>query len=315
MDQSAASPEEPKQTVLAPPSPPNLDTTTIADSAADVAAVSQPAPEVVVSELVTPIVAAPQKRRFPKLRAFVIVVLLLNVGLAAGNERMYVKQLSYDPKRGEDDRNLPTYASPSSKTELANKATPAAPSTVSTTLHYTSAPLKIEFDYPSDWHVSSSSDNSTIKLASAPFQFTAVGGKQTAATINIAITPVAKAAASFNSVNESDVIAANSETLQYTSPTKSQRSVTNVSFANDHGLKNNNILSAFISGDLVYKIGDVVGSKKFQSIDPQISMHVDDCASGTCQQALSADVFTISDWHDNANFQKVKALLASLRLN
>ena len=314
MDQSAASPEEPKQTVLAPLSPPNSDTTTIPEATA-VAAVAQPAPEVVVSEPAAPIAAAPQKRRFPKLRAFIIVVLLLNVGLAAGNERMYMKQLSYDPKRGEDDRNLPTYASPSSTAELANKATPAAPSTVSTTLHYTSAPLKIEFDYPSDWHVSSSSDNSSIKLASAPFQFTAVGGKQTAATINIAITPVANAAASFNSVTESDVIAANSEALQYTSPTKSQRTVTNVSFANDHGLKNNNILSAFISGDLVYKKGDVVGSKKYQSIDPQISMHVDDCAAGTCQQALSAAVFTIGDWHDNANFQKVKALLASLRLN
>lgn len=319
MNQPTPETEESKQKVTVQGQPPNVASgvpAVVIPETADQVVLSPAESSVELPEAgaASPIPKSTAKRY--KLKIFILLIVLLNIGVGAANGRLYVhKQQAHTAAlASNDERNLkplPVSASKSSANAVTDLE--VGPVNQDPTLHYKSEPLKIEFDYPKDWHVSSSSDNSSINLTSAPFQFTTVERKQSNATINLSLTP-SKDNPIF-SVNDSDVIAANSENLAYAAPTKQQRTVTNVSFINQVLAAKGSISAAFISGNLQYKQGDKVGTQNYKSVDPQIYLYVDDCASGQCGQASVADNFTIEDWHNNPNFKKVAALIVSLRFN
>lgn len=305
--------EESKQRLTAPLLSPEVaaelpDTSAVESTVTTVARTEPALSEVAPVAPITHPVAEPQipnpRKKVHKLAILITAIVVINLALAGGSGWLYYQK-----------HNRATAAQPASlasqpTTTGSKKSAASEP----TTLHYVSEPLKIEFDYPIDWRVSSSSDNSSVNLTSAPFPFTTGEGKQTKATINISMSP-ASATGSFLAVSDDNVIVTDSESLTYTTPTKQQRPMTNLSFVNYKIDKNNSILGVFISGSFSYKQGELAGSKDYKTVDPRIFLSVDDCASGQCRQAYLANYFTIKDWHTNPNFKKAKAIFESLRLN
>lgn len=315
MDPSAPDSEESKQRLTAPLLSPDTDLPdgSIVEAPVMPEVTSEPAPVSTPEKIAIPEtavlpepepVAPTPHRRGHTLAIFITAVVIVNLTLAGGSGWLYYQK--HKPTATGQSASL----SGNSTSAASKKPLPADPST----LHYVSEPLKIEFDYPVDWRVSSSSDNSAISLASAPFQFTTREGKQTKATINISISP-ASTTPTFPVVNDNDVIVADSESLTYTAPTKQQRSATNISFVNSNSVKDGTIMGLFISGSFSYKQGEPVSSKDYKTVDPRIYLSLNDCASELCRQAYSPDYFTISDWHTNPSFKKAKSIFESLRLN
>ncbi len=266
----------------------------------------QTQPEVPVS---APIIeTAPEGSTQPvshRKRWLVIVsILLINIALGAGNVYVHTH-----PKAVADAQVTPV------KTKTVSKTTSSAKSLASAdvkTLHYTSKPLGIEFDYPVDWRVSSDAANTSINLTSAPFSFTDPTSLATAVNINLSITPASQQNSSyFSLLNDDDKIAADSDSLAYTNPTSGQRKQTNISFTS-FSSTDTDIGMGFISGVYHYTKGATVGSQDYKKVDPQITFYLDPCANQQCE-AFNAVNFTKNDWDTNPNFQQVKDLLASLR--
>ena len=251
----------------------------------------------------------PKKRRL--LRAVVILVVMLNLGLAGASG-----WLTFHKPKTAAASTLATSAQPvatGASDKSASTAT-AKPAGDATTLHYVSDALKLEFDYPVDWRVSSSADNSSVSLRSAPFHFTSPDGQLLNAALSVTITPVSTASYVVKA-DDSYVITNNSQSLVYSNPTKQQRSTTNVSFASYPENKAGTTTAIFISGNLSYNKGDTVGSKNYKSIDPKVYLELDGCASSGCADVAQSNAFTSSDWQSVPTFQQAKSLFESLRFN
>lgn len=182
------------------------------------------------------------------------------------------------------------------------------------TLHFNSDALKLEFDYPSDWRITSNPDNSYILISSAPFQIKQSDGTLT--KVRAILTIFSKYVDTNVDVTSVDTIMSNSEKLVYKNPTKIQRKETFLSFKHSSLFTGTDIVTAaFISGDLQYKIGQSVGSKNFQKINPFIIFrYVDDAeCDDVCfgsQFGVSRDVFQAT-----TELETAKGTITSMRFN
>lgn len=197
------------------------------------------------------------------------------------------------------------------KTTQGTTKSPDTPAEAPKTLHFTSDSLGFDFDYPSDWRIDSNSDNSFIIVQSAPFQVKQSDGsqKKVAATLII----YGKYDPDLD-VQDSDRIVNDSEQLVYKDPTKIQRKQTFLSYAHSSQYFNTDVVStAFISGNLQYKVGQSVGSQNFQKINPFIILKLIDCVD-TCNPSfpspVSRDEFVALDQLNTA-----KEMIKSMRFN
>lgn len=289
------------------PTPPSAVVTTVSPvTSPDVAA--QP-------QLVSPIVAlaAPRKtRRRLSAKLVVIIAMVINLALLAGNGYVYAGE----HKSASTTANGTVAIEPAAATQKKPTSTTASPSGDVKTLHYKSDTLNLEFDYPVDWRIASDGSNASIRLTSASFPLEATNGEKSAATINLLIAGAAQSGEDYSFVIDDSAIAYDSEPLTYATPTAQQRNQTNLSFIGfPHDGKAPGIQTIFISGGNAYKAGDKVGSKDYKKVDPRISMYVDLCAGGKCVQALSVSEYSLKTWHTNESLLKARAVIESMRFN
>ncbi|HSX45136.1 MAG TPA: hypothetical protein VLF39_03475 [Candidatus Saccharimonadales bacterium] len=246
-----------------------------------------------------------------KLQPILIILFcIVNVGiLAATNVMMRI------PKKQASIVSLPT--TDSSKQQVATTtATKATEKPV--TKHYTSDALKLDFDYPSDWRITSNPDSTVITISSAQFDADQGGGSTTPARAEITI--YAKYPENNPDVNNDSIVGANSESLTYKSPTKVQRKVTNLTYILPSTLPSaievasDNLTSAFVSGNLVYKTGDQVNAKTYKRVNPFIIFEVNACDS-LCTETQGVVPMAVDTFQNLDYFKTAKDIIASMRFN
>jgi hypothetical protein len=251
----------------------------------------------------TVVTPKPSKKRSKRQIFTIALIALINIGMAGASVYLlFVKKPI-----------TKTAAEPVAITNLASQSKtdnpPASQPTEAKILHYVSEPLKLEFDYPNDWHISSGVNDSYIEIKSGPVNVEQPDGTLVYGPIVITIQ---KNYSDDNfMITENTAIGSASEQLTYDSPTNVQRKQTNLSFIT-YG--SGDLSGVFVSGNLVYKKGDKVGSKNFKNINPFISLYVDACYDRPCQ-AFQAGEFSLNTFHTHSSFQKLSTLIKSLRIH
>lgn len=247
----------------------------------------------------------PWFKKKPILVGLLIFVLVGNVSLAAASYYLHGKSKKV--------------SAISSVPQMTVKTTPTSPSTgttsapVVTTLHYTSSALNLEFDYPVDWRITSTSGDKDIELQSAPIKFTDYTGKPRTGTIQVSI--VAKDTGNnFASITNTSSVIANSLALTYKNPSSVQRRSTNLTFVNSQSADNPQAFDAvLITGNLAYHLGQTLANQNYLSVDPEISAYVSSCPEAQCfYQALGS--LSYSSWQSNTDLQKIQSLITSMRI-
>lgn len=181
------------------------------------------------------------------------------------------------------------------------------------TQHYVSEALKLEFDYPSDWRIESNPDSTFMAIQSAQFDAKMADGTTAKARGEIHI--YAKYPETTHDVTSTMVISADSEKLTYKNPTKVQRTETLLSFVRDASVKKSDAVTAsFISSDLNYKSGQLVGSKNYQKTNPFIIFKVSECDEH-CAQAVGVLPIATDTLKGLSQFETAKAIITSMRFN
>ena len=241
----------------------------------------------------------------------VVFFILFNAAGAAGNIYLHTA-VQAKPKISAQINTAPINGS-----SVVRK--PAAADVQITTLHYVSKALHVEFDYPVDWRIGGTADDKMLSLTSAPFSIPASDGSKQQGDINLTIADPSQEQGSFGIMDDSGTISVNSQALAYTNPSSVQRKSTNISFesANSEDAQRGYSDSAFISGNLVYRTGQTVGSQKYLSVTPHIYAYFDPChvGNGHCQ-AFGVNVsFNQDTWQNDPNFTKLRNLIKSLRFS
>lgn len=235
-----------------------------------------------------------------------VIVGLLNVIAAGANVYVRARQpAAVVPKSTATTLIVPKATKP--------VTAPSVPAASTSTLHYVSKPLNLEFDYPVDWRIEGSADDKSLSLSSAPFSINA-DGKSWQGVIELSIEDP-KAYGDFSFFSDTDVITADSEVLTYTSPTSFQRKTSHVSFEGSAPTPDFPAETGFIfiTGNLSYKQGQLLSSQNYKSIDPHIYAYFNPCHFQVGCQAFTNVAITSDEWHTNPEFVKLRTLLASLR--
>lgn len=214
----------------------------------------------------------------------------------------------------------------SSTKPLAKPAAAAAPKALATTgtttsgaVTYTAAgqDINLSFSYPSSWTASpaSGSDKTDqpITVTSPLLTLNTADSQSVTGKIVITIRPGNSSLDELNSNNPTAALA--SSQFSYTAPTPQQHQypyLTYVHFSN--GSKVPGVFEeVIVTGIQSFNKGDPVTAI---GADPVISASFYQCTSQACsgssQQPLS---ITSSNWQNDAPFQQVQSLLASLKFN
>lgn len=240
--------------------------------------------------------------RLALLPTLLVVVCLVNAAGLGAN--IYVR---YRPTA---DAKKPgtTLVIPKTKAPPDNLKAPAA---TITTLHYVSNALHVEFDYPVDWRIGGSANDKTLSLSSAPIN---VSGQEyiSKAELVVTITDPSDDGGGLGLISDDYHISSDSEPLTYADPTNFQRKSTHVSFVANRA--NEETQFVFVSGNLTYRKGQLLGSQKYSAINPHISAYLTPCGVNSYHcQGLSVVPITNDAWQNDATFAKFRQLIASLR--
>lgn len=216
-----------------------------------------------------PLQSGSKPKKFSK-KLIITSFVLVNVVILASTVWLLAQ-----PKKNQTSTKSDVQVSDTKSSNDASKNTDSIPE-VAKTLHFSSSALKLEFDYPSSWRITSNPDNTYMSIQSGQFDLIQANGTQTKA--RAIITIYAKYPESSDDIGGSSVISATSEKLTYKNPTKVQRSQTNLTFTRAKGVDGpDNVTAMFISGDQSYTLGQLVSSKKYQTVNPFIIFKVNAC--------------------------------------
>ena len=197
----------------------------------------------------------------------------------------------------------------------------ASVSTSPDTAHYVSKAGGVEFDYPTNWHIDSTSDDSliTIKTATFAYKSSVTDVNSSSGTLQITIKKhLPNQTPDFDFLGNG-IIAETPILITYTSPTKIQRKSTLLNTY--HGLNDphgSDAYAAFISGSTLYAVGDKITSKDLSKVDPIIGMYVQlDCGVNSSQSCDFINPGPINNYVFNnvPTFQNAKKIIESLRFN
>ena len=195
-----------------------------------------------------------------------------------------------------------------------------------TTIHYKSTGLNLEFDYPVDWRVSSSTDNTSVSLTSGLVSFTDYEGIKQSGKINMSIAAKSVTPSQFSSfaanayLTGSELVTGDSIQITYSNPSAVQRKQTNLTYVRDSNFydKDQRAIDAtaanllMVTGKLAYKQGQTIGSQNYNGVDPQIATSIDQCHSNC--QGPDAAALTPATWDSNPDLKIIKTIIASIRI-
>ena len=246
------------------------------------------------------------------LTSLLVLVLLINGAGVYANVYLHNKVLA---RARAPSVSIKLPAPTTSKTVTGQ--TPSAPQP--TTLHYVSNALHVEFDYPVDWRIGGTADDKYLSLNSAPFSVPGTNSGSVQGDLVLAIADPSQEQGQFGQLNDNDVISADSEPLTYANPTPVQRKSTNISFdsfSNSDDIQKGLARVILISGNLVYRKGQLLGSKSYKSITPHIYAYFDPCGiDGYHCTAYDSTGVSLDTWHNDPNFAKLRDLIMSLRFS
>jgi hypothetical protein len=247
----------------------------------------------------------PRKHPHLKRNLFIAAFLLANIAMIGTSLALLSNKKQQPAQQKKQSTNI--VAKEPSQTPPAASTSPAS------SKHYVSKPLSMEFDYPSDWHISSDSGNKSIKIASPSTDILDDTGRSVNSKVEIDV--VLKYPDYPNElVNDSSMIVEPSEPIKYEKPTSTQRKQTNISFARFEG-PDSSILSMFISGNLVYSKDQMVKSKNYQSIHPFITIHINSCSEDPSCSGIGVSWITIDTYHNNLMLRQAAKIIKSMRFN
>ena len=270
-------------------------------------------PMVLAEPTIPPEPSAKKPKRSKKNVALMLAVILVNVGIAATSAYLFVKNPAVTVA-------ATTAASPAyDNNEVVKVLTDqqsvqlqvADAAANKKTQHYVSQTGIIEFDYPTLWRISASDDDANIRITSATFNYTDNKGASKIGSIEMSITQQAKLSSYFKFVDDDYVIKEAPLKVTYKNPSPVQRKETYFNFS---GYQDGEAIAGFVSGNLTYKVGDTVGSKKISAIDPFIALYINGCPNGGCH-AFSPATLTSRVWQQNTQMQQTQDIIASLRIN
>lgn len=211
----------------------------------------------------------------------------------------------------------PTKTTPSITTKPGVKVLPATTSEVTpakepvTNKMYVSDPLKLSFQYPSDWRIVASPDNSSITINSVPFDVKLANGSLSKASIKLEINETYKPS---GLVSDSSLVRKASQKLVYNAPTAVQRKDTYLTYIQSvDDPSGSGVRAFFISGGNQYSDGQRVSSKDYKKVNPFITVSVNACGD-SCDGATPTDVLydDLSNKLENLTVQKI---IQSMRFN
>lgn len=175
----------------------------------------------------------------------------------------------------------------------------------STTKHYESPNFYLSLDYPANWAVS---DNSGDKLtvSSPELKLKSAAGQKVDGQIVLTITQKGQNLASFVAGNAVAVL--DSEKINYTKPTSTQRASTYLSFLQYAKTTASGALDGiYVTGNLGYQRQQDVPKTDIAGVDPEIIVVF---KSGSQPLSIAS-----SSWNDVQLSAPIKKMLASLAIN
>jgi hypothetical protein len=243
-------------------------------------------------------------KKHTKRNFLIVVAVLLNLGMGSASAAILVKKPS-SKKADASTTNLGASNTVVASQDLSKaKDTPA-----SEIQHYVSEPMKLEFDYPIDWHIFSDADNKNISITSPVSNFVTSSGQTVQGKADIELSLKYDAGL----IDDSLLAISPSEAVSYNNPTPSQRKTTNLSFFAYGNEDPSAIDYAVITGSFTYAKGQSISTRNYKLINPFIYIYVNACV--THCQGLSIDRFDIDTFHNNAMLVKAKAIVQSMRFN
>jgi len=250
------------------------------------------------------------KKRISRKTLYYMSFAIINITLLAAS--IYVMRA---PIKHVQSAALPAQkasVTTSSVQETTATATKAAAEAVRS-VHYVSDALKLEFDYPSDWRISSNPGNTYMTIQSAPFDTNKANG--TTGKARAEITIYAKFPETTNDIADNSVISTDSEKLVYKSPTKVQRTETNLSLSRENSVSQSGVVTAgFVSSDLVYKTNQLVGSKNYRKTNPFIIFKIRGC-DDLCDQVDDFTPIAVDTFKQLTAYTTAKDIISSMRFN
>ncbi|MBA3757335.1 hypothetical protein H0X09_00490 [Candidatus Saccharibacteria bacterium] len=176
-----------------------------------------------------------------------------------------------------------------------------------TTSHYSSTELKLEFDYPADWKVTDTPGSGRLSVASPEIQLTDQDGKKVTGQITMAIRSKGQPLPEFDKGNA--VAARSSEKISYTKPSQNQRATTYISFLRyaSSPQAQGDFDGIYITGDTGYQKDQAIPKADFTPIDPGVSVTF---TSEGAQLTVSDNI-----WDDPSFSKPIKDMLQSLVIN
>ena len=237
-----------------------------------------------------------KKHKSLRILAWVIIVLLV---LAAAGGGYYVI-----------GHKSPAKASSNSKQQSSQSKNQAA-ITASTT-QYSSSNFNLSFNYPQGWNVSDTG-NGKLTVTSPTMHLTAASGQSQSGQVVMTIQN--ESSANFGMFSQGNAVAVlNSQHVNYSNPTQTQRASTYVSFlqyatTTIHG----GLDGVYVTGDSGYQQGQSIPEVDITKVDPVITVTFNQCGDTTCAspKALTIDS---SMWNNSSFSGPILKMIESLAI-
>jgi hypothetical protein len=206
-----------------------------------------------------------------------------------------------------DDSKAPTDTSGTNQT----KQTAEEPKNTDTE-QYGSINFNLSFDHPKDWTVSDVDGSGVLAVTSTPIKFKAADMEPVTGQVLMTMRDKKQELKEFSKGEAIAVI--DSEKIDYTKPTETQRGSTYISFLNYASSFADGIDGIYVTGDAGYKIGQLIPSKDIAKMDPIINVSFIECSDDDCSAEGDAVTISAENWKDNSFKDPILNMLKSLAI-
>jgi hypothetical protein len=185
--------------------------------------------------------------------------------------------------------------------------------TTSATKHYESTGFDLAFDYPENWTVTDSGDGK-LKVSSPAMQLTDATGQ--AQNGQIVLNIQNKDSADLGAFKTGSAVAVlDSEKIDYTKPSTTQRKSTYISYLQYANTTTMGALdSIYVTGDFGYQRKQTIPETDILKVDPLIAVMFLKCADQKCSGKPTEMSVQSTTWNADANAKLVMNTLKSLEV-
>jgi cytoskeletal protein RodZ len=180
------------------------------------------------------------------------------------------------------------------------------------TEHHESPSFNLGFDYPKGWKVSDISGSDKIIVSSTPMKLKDANGQEVEGQIIMTVRGKTQKLPEFD--KGAATATADSEKINYTKPSETQRGSTYISFLNYASSNENGLDSIYITGDAGYQKDQAVPAVDISRIDPITNVTFVKCPDSKCAGTTAALTVDSNSWKDSTFSAPIKTLLQSLSI-